>query len=228
MKNGNTTNAGATYTGVAQRDSRTLLVTVMNPAKGHNEVYREAARAAGLGLQGRAGTVKPVGTLVPPLSQVHTRRRPRRAEPAARPRRADDAAAGTRVVVLARGLWTAAGITGRRWCCGVITVVRRRRLLPGAPRSTAAGRGAADAAGGRRPLDPVGPVRPPGWSAPPSLCALGCSRCADRCAKRGLRRGPGGAVQQQLRHEVDPQQQRDGHAEGAVDALRRDAAAGSR
>ena len=43
MKNGNTTNAGATFTGVAQRDGRTLLVTVMNPEPRAQQVYREAA-----------------------------------------------------------------------------------------------------------------------------------------------------------------------------------------
>ncbi|MEU3658422.1 D-alanyl-D-alanine carboxypeptidase [Streptomyces sp. NPDC032940] len=68
VKNGNTTNAGATFTGVAERDGRVLLVTVMNPAKSeHNEVYKEAARLLDWGFQA-AGKVKPVGELVPPRS----------------------------------------------------------------------------------------------------------------------------------------------------------------
>src|SRR3954453_17143624 len=44
VKNGNTTNAGATYTGVAERNGRVLLVTVMHPEKNeHNEIYKESA-----------------------------------------------------------------------------------------------------------------------------------------------------------------------------------------
>ncbi|MGV9700353.1 D-alanyl-D-alanine carboxypeptidase family protein [Streptomyces sp. NPDC003470] len=70
VKNGNTTNAGATFTGVAERDGRVLLVTVMNPAKKeHNEVYKETARLFDWGFQA-AGKVKPVGELVPPRSAV--------------------------------------------------------------------------------------------------------------------------------------------------------------
>src|SRR3954453_9293504 len=44
VKNGNTTNAGATSTGVAERNGRVLLVTVMHPEKNeHNEIYKESA-----------------------------------------------------------------------------------------------------------------------------------------------------------------------------------------
>ncbi|MFD0316868.1 D-alanyl-D-alanine carboxypeptidase family protein [Streptomyces flavalbus] len=68
VKNGNTTNAGATFTGVAERDGRVLLVTVMNPQKSdHNEVYRETARLFDWGFKA-AGKVEPVGELVPPKS----------------------------------------------------------------------------------------------------------------------------------------------------------------
>ncbi|GGX67657.1 D-alanyl-D-alanine carboxypeptidase family protein [Streptomyces anandii] len=68
VKNGNTTNAGATFTGVAERDGRVLLVTVMNPEKKeHNEVYREAAKLFDWGFKA-AGKVQPVGALVPPKS----------------------------------------------------------------------------------------------------------------------------------------------------------------
>ncbi|MFF1700650.1 D-alanyl-D-alanine carboxypeptidase family protein [Streptomyces sp. NPDC058252] len=66
VKNGNTTNAGATFTGVAERDGRVLLVTVMNPEKNeHNEVYKEAARLFDWGFKA-SGKVQPVGELVPP------------------------------------------------------------------------------------------------------------------------------------------------------------------
>jgi serine-type D-Ala-D-Ala carboxypeptidase (penicillin-binding protein 5/6) len=66
VKNGNTTNAGATFTGVAERNGRVLLVTVMNPSKeGHNEVYKETAKLFDWGFKA-AGKVQPVGELVPP------------------------------------------------------------------------------------------------------------------------------------------------------------------
>ncbi|MFI9648537.1 D-alanyl-D-alanine carboxypeptidase family protein [Streptomyces sp. NPDC052040] len=68
VKNGNTTHAGATYTGVAERNGRVLLVTVMNPEKKvHNQVYRESAQLLDWGF-GAAGKVKPVGELVAPRS----------------------------------------------------------------------------------------------------------------------------------------------------------------
>ncbi|KUJ67061.1 D-alanyl-D-alanine carboxypeptidase [Streptomyces albus subsp. albus] len=64
VKNGNTTNAGATFTGVAKRGGRTLLVTVMNPAKPElHEVYKETAELFDWGFKA-ADSVRPVGTLV--------------------------------------------------------------------------------------------------------------------------------------------------------------------
>ncbi|MFJ9039177.1 D-alanyl-D-alanine carboxypeptidase family protein [Streptomyces sp. NPDC102406] len=66
VKNGNTTNAGATFTGVAERNNRVLLVTVMNPDKKESQaVYKETARLLDWGFQAD-GKVTPVGTLVPP------------------------------------------------------------------------------------------------------------------------------------------------------------------
>ncbi|MFI7012852.1 D-alanyl-D-alanine carboxypeptidase family protein [Streptomyces sp. NPDC050164] len=66
VKNGNTTNAGATFTGVAERNGKVLLVTVMNPEKDEpNEVYKETARLFDWGFKA-AGKVQPVGELVPP------------------------------------------------------------------------------------------------------------------------------------------------------------------
>ncbi|MEW2263774.1 MULTISPECIES: D-alanyl-D-alanine carboxypeptidase family protein [unclassified Streptomyces] len=68
VKNGNTTNAGSTFTGVAEQGGKVLLVTVMNPAKDeHNEVYKETARLFDWGFKA-VGKVEPVGELVPPRS----------------------------------------------------------------------------------------------------------------------------------------------------------------
>ncbi|MEV1024477.1 D-alanyl-D-alanine carboxypeptidase [Streptomyces sp. NPDC050264] len=68
VKNGNTTNAGATFTGVAERNNKVLLVTVMNPDSTESQaVYKETARLLDWGFQAD-GKVTPVGTLVPPKS----------------------------------------------------------------------------------------------------------------------------------------------------------------
>ncbi|MDN0195276.1 D-alanyl-D-alanine carboxypeptidase [Streptomyces sp. S.PNR 29] len=76
VKNGNTTNAGATFTGVAERNGRVLLVTVMHPEKAeHNEVYKETARLFDWGFKA-AGKVQPVGELVPPKSAVRASAQP--------------------------------------------------------------------------------------------------------------------------------------------------------
>lgn len=76
VKNGNTTNAGATFTGVAERGGRVLLVTMMNPAKKeHNEVYKETAKLFDWGFQA-AGKVTPVGELVPPRGAVGSTAQP--------------------------------------------------------------------------------------------------------------------------------------------------------
>ncbi|MFF7732728.1 D-alanyl-D-alanine carboxypeptidase family protein [Streptomyces sp. NPDC007984] len=73
VKNGNTTNAGATFTGVAERGGKVLLVTVMNPEKSeHNEVYKETARLFDWGFKA-AGKVQPVGELVPPKSATQAK-----------------------------------------------------------------------------------------------------------------------------------------------------------
>ncbi|WP_316528062.1 D-alanyl-D-alanine carboxypeptidase family protein [Kitasatospora brasiliensis] len=62
VKNGYTTNAGATFTGAAERDGRTLLVTVMHP-EAQAKVYDEAASLLDWGFAA-AGKVQPVGKLV--------------------------------------------------------------------------------------------------------------------------------------------------------------------
>lgn len=76
VKNGNTTNAGATFTGVAERDGRVLLVTVMHPEKDEsNEVYKETAKLFDWGFKA-AGKVQPVGELVPPKSAAEASAQP--------------------------------------------------------------------------------------------------------------------------------------------------------
>ncbi len=68
VKNGTTTHAGSTFTGVAERGGRVLLVTVMNPSsKEPFAVYKETQRLFDWGFAA-AGKVKPVGQLVPPKS----------------------------------------------------------------------------------------------------------------------------------------------------------------
>ncbi|WP_307825085.1 D-alanyl-D-alanine carboxypeptidase [Streptomyces sp. M2CJ-2] len=76
VKNGNTTNAGATFTGVAEQDGTVLLVTVMNPQEGgSNAVYKETAKLFDWGFKA-AGKVDPVGELVPPKNAVQAGARP--------------------------------------------------------------------------------------------------------------------------------------------------------
>lgn len=69
VKNGYTSRAGFTFTGVAERDGRELLVTCMNPEGDSLEVYREAAELLDWGFEA-AGHVEPVGELVPTLSEL--------------------------------------------------------------------------------------------------------------------------------------------------------------
>ncbi|WP_407992176.1 D-alanyl-D-alanine carboxypeptidase family protein [Kitasatospora sp. CMC57] len=64
VKNGYTTNAGATFTGAAERGGRALLVTVMHPT-GLQQVYDETAALLDWGFTA-AGKVTPVGRLADP------------------------------------------------------------------------------------------------------------------------------------------------------------------
>ncbi len=131
VKNGDTTNAGATYTGVAQRGGHTLLVTVMHPdpKSGHNAVYRQAASLLDWGF--KADTrVQPVGTLVPPLSALpKPTPKPSASASARTPLQADAVTSASS----SRGIWTAAGITAATAVvlAAVMVIVRRRRPLPG-------------------------------------------------------------------------------------------------
>ncbi|MEU0096948.1 D-alanyl-D-alanine carboxypeptidase [Streptomyces sp. NPDC006267] len=68
VKNGYTTHAGNTFTGVAERNGKVLLVTVMHPAAEESHaVYKEAAHLLDWGFAA-SGKVTPVGELVPPKS----------------------------------------------------------------------------------------------------------------------------------------------------------------
>ncbi|MEU1671716.1 D-alanyl-D-alanine carboxypeptidase [Streptomyces roseifaciens] len=104
VKNGSTTNAGNTFTGVAQHDGRKLLVTVMNPEiQEQYEVYKETARLLDWGFEA-AGHVKPVGMLVPPKGGA-----------AGGKDGAGKAGSSTQASVASTGsggMWTAVGITG--------------------------------------------------------------------------------------------------------------------
>ncbi|SED35802.1 D-alanyl-D-alanine carboxypeptidase (penicillin-binding protein 5/6) [Streptomyces sp. 3213] len=68
VKNGYTSHAGNTFTGAATRDGRTLLVTVMHPANGGSEVYKEAEALLDWGF-GKGSSAQAVGMLVEPLSE---------------------------------------------------------------------------------------------------------------------------------------------------------------
>ncbi|MCM2577947.1 D-alanyl-D-alanine carboxypeptidase family protein [Streptomyces meridianus] len=73
VKNGYTSKAGSTFTGVAQRGDRVLLVTVMNPeSEEHNAVYKESAALLDWGFDA-AGKVEPVGRLIAPRAVPQAR-----------------------------------------------------------------------------------------------------------------------------------------------------------
>ncbi|MFZ4154716.1 D-alanyl-D-alanine carboxypeptidase family protein [Streptomyces pseudogriseolus] len=135
VKNGNTTNAGATFTGVAERDGKVLLVTVMNPKKKEsNEVYKETARLFDWGFAA-AGKVEPVGELVPPKSVADATAAP---GPSASPGQAGGTGAGSQPVASAHtgggadGMGVALGITGGvlALLAGGAFLVNRRWPLP--------------------------------------------------------------------------------------------------
>ncbi|MEE1939416.1 D-alanyl-D-alanine carboxypeptidase [Streptomyces sp. TRM 70361] len=65
IKNGYTSKAGFTFTGVAERGDRVLLVTTMHPEEGGVRVYEEAAELLDWGFAA-ADRVEPVGELVAP------------------------------------------------------------------------------------------------------------------------------------------------------------------
>jgi D-alanyl-D-alanine carboxypeptidase (penicillin-binding protein 5/6) len=136
VKNGYTTKAGNTFTGVAQRGDRTLLVTVMHPGTGHDLVYKEAAALLDWGFEA-SGKVTPVGTLVASRSALAAASASASAAasgtaPAAAGGSADPAAASATADSGSGGLWTALGIAGGTLLLvgGISFLVRRRWPLP--------------------------------------------------------------------------------------------------
>ncbi|WP_330338211.1 D-alanyl-D-alanine carboxypeptidase family protein [Streptomyces sp. NBC_00557] len=133
VKNGNTTNAGATFTGVAERGGKVLLVTVMHPERPeHNEVYKEAAKLLDWGFRAD-GKVTPVGELVPPKSALPSPapsasdgKSEGRDGPGARPVAGSTARPGS------RGVGTAAAIAGGALVllAGAVFLINRRWPLP--------------------------------------------------------------------------------------------------
>ncbi|MFJ4875019.1 D-alanyl-D-alanine carboxypeptidase family protein [Streptomyces sp. NPDC088745] len=134
VKNGNTTHAGATFTGVAQRGERVLLVTVMNPQSGESQaVYRETARLLDWGFQA-AGKVKPVGELVAPKN-VDTGAQaappaPKAKQPPTRLAAAEETSSGAGIALAVAGaaLMVLAGavfLVNRKW--PVPALARRRQ-----------------------------------------------------------------------------------------------------
>ncbi|WP_407566303.1 D-alanyl-D-alanine carboxypeptidase family protein [Streptomyces sp. 184] len=187
IKNGNTTNAGATFTGVAERDGRVLLVTVMHPDEDEsNAVYKEAGKLLDWGFKA-APAVQPVGELVPPEgmgpqdgadagqdSGKNADNSQGTAGSGDQPSASDGAGPTAADGEEEGGVGTALAITvGSVALLAIVAyVIHRRWPLP----------------------DLVGRGR------------------------------PGGAIEQQAGHEVDPENERDGDAESAVDAPSGDAA----
>jgi D-alanyl-D-alanine carboxypeptidase (penicillin-binding protein 5/6) len=154
VKNGNTTNAGATYTAYAQRGDRKLLVTVMHPDYDESHaVYREAARLLDWGFAAD-GEVTPVGELVPPRSVAAERAKA--AKEAAAPQHAaggkgsGGAASASASGAGSGGLGTALAVTGGVLVllAGLVFAVRRGRpLAAGAGLGTGTATGAARGSG---------------------------------------------------------------------------------
>lgn len=138
IKNGNTTEAGATFTGVAERDGKVLLVTVMHPQDGHNEVYHEAEKLLDWGF--KAGVqAQPVGELVAPADAAD----PAQTEAAKNPdqqqaggtedeKAKDQAVRGRSEGGIATALWITGGSLALLALLAVL--VRRRWPLPAAVR----------------------------------------------------------------------------------------------
>ncbi|MFF3466126.1 D-alanyl-D-alanine carboxypeptidase family protein [Streptomyces sp. NPDC002619] len=128
VKNGYTSDAGNTFTGAATRGGRTLLVTVMHPANGSNAVYEETAALLDWGFD-KGSSLRPVGTLVTPLSEGGA------PNPAARPAQEAasapvPAAKGTSSWRLLEGATGAVAVLG----AGALALRRRRATTAGTDR----------------------------------------------------------------------------------------------
>ncbi|KDN85093.1 D-alanyl-D-alanine carboxypeptidase [Kitasatospora cheerisanensis KCTC 2395] len=155
VKNGYTTNAGATYTGAAERDGHTLLVTVMHPTSSPT-VYDEAASLLDWGFAA-VGKVTSVGVLAddqaPPAETTAAPARPVTDAPSAPPppnRRPPARAAAPGAGRRPAGRRPGGARGGRR--------AGRGDLVGGRPVRGGRGRGHAATA---RPAPPGPPQRPP-------------------------------------------------------------------
>ncbi|MEU1801138.1 D-alanyl-D-alanine carboxypeptidase [Streptomyces sp. NPDC019937] len=125
VKNGYTSKAGSTFTGVAQRGKRVLLVTVMNPQKAEPYgVYKETAKLLDWGFKA-ADSVNPVGTLVRPgpagLDQSN-------ASAGGAKKGHEHAQAAVSGGAASGGMWTAAGIAaGSLAVLGAVAYAVHRR-----------------------------------------------------------------------------------------------------
>ncbi|MFF8508676.1 D-alanyl-D-alanine carboxypeptidase family protein [Streptomyces sp. NPDC015492] len=134
VKNGNTTHAGATFTGVAERNGKVLLVTVMNPSsKEQHAVYRETARLLDWGFAA-AGKVTPVGELVPPRSARTESAAPDDGSVPAPGKNAPDGAVHASSEERSGGIGIALGVAGGVLVllAGAVFLVNRRWPLAGA------------------------------------------------------------------------------------------------
>ncbi|MFJ3218915.1 D-alanyl-D-alanine carboxypeptidase family protein [Kitasatospora sp. NPDC086801] len=135
VKNGYTTNAGATFTGAAQRGGRTLLVTVMHP-DAQARVYDEAAGLLDWGFAA-AGKVQPVGQLVEDTSAARpaTTTGGGGTAPVAPAAQAHPQAVHGRDPGLAPAAWTAIalGAALALWAAGRTAVRRRTARAAAAP-----------------------------------------------------------------------------------------------
>jgi D-alanyl-D-alanine carboxypeptidase (penicillin-binding protein 5/6) len=132
VKNGSTTNAGSTFTGVAQHGDRKLLVTVMNPEKKeHNEAYKEAAKLFDWGFAA-SEKVEPVGHLVGPGSEGTDGGTTGGKAQAGAKNGHEHAQAGMDSAESGGGAWTALGIAGGALVVlGLVAIgVHRRWPLP--------------------------------------------------------------------------------------------------
>ncbi|MFE6051532.1 D-alanyl-D-alanine carboxypeptidase family protein [Kitasatospora sp. NPDC056446] len=149
VKNGYTTNAGATFTGAAERDGRTLLVTVMHP-EAQGKVYDEAAALLDWGFSA-AGKVQPVGQLAEDTAAT-TPGAPGAPGTPAPAASAPEAAAATPLQPwtrpplssgddpgLAPAVWTAAVLGTALAAWGTARTAARRRAAPAASPATAPG-----------------------------------------------------------------------------------------
>ncbi|MFE6872120.1 D-alanyl-D-alanine carboxypeptidase [Kitasatospora sp. NPDC057692] len=192
VKNGYTTNAGATFTGAAERGGRTLLVTVMHPEQ-QSKVYDEAAALLDWGFAA-VDRVEPVGTLVEEERPVGSDGPSDPSAPAATATGAPAAGVLPRAVrqadhALGPAGWTAAALCGALalWAAARIRVRRRphARAAAAAPPPVLLGAPAVPPRPTYAPRVPAAPYpadRPYGAPAPPALAAPAVSAPARRGA----------------------------------------------